>query len=285
MNKETIKIYLSKIFKNLKSYFKKLFQIILKPEMKILPGQLAFFLVMSVFPIFGLIGFIASIFNISIDSLISFMQNTMPGSLSEILIPFIQGTGLDLKIGISLITGFIIASNGVYSLIITSNQLYGIDNSNYIKRRIKSIFLTILLVLLVIFIIVVLGFGNQIITFITSLKILTSISETIKILFMILKIPFTFLVMLFIIKLIYVVTLDSKVASKHTTKGALFATLGITLTTLLYSYYVANFSKYDIFYGSLTNIVVMMMWLYLISYIIVIGISINTASYNIEKNE
>ena len=54
--------------------------------------------------------------------------------------------------------------------------------------------------------------------------------------------------------------------------------------TLIYSYYVANFSNYDIFYGGLTNIVIMMMWIYLISYIIVIGISINTHAY-VEKDE
>ena len=80
------------------------------------------------------------------------------------------------------------------------------------------------------------------------------------------------------------ITPDSKIPSKDTTKGALFTTFGVTIVTLIYSYYVANFSNYDIFYGGLTNIVIMMMWIYLISYIIVIGISINTHAY-VEKDE
>ena len=264
---------------------KKILKIINKPQMKILPGQLAFFIVMSIFPVVTLIGVISTFFNISIDSLVDIMQKTLPTQVSNTLIPFITGNGIDLKVGFSMIAGFIIASNGAYSLIIASNELYNIDNSNYIKRRIKALVLTILLVVLIIFAIVVVAFGDKIINFITSLEFLKSLMTPIKTIYFILKIPGTFLIVLFIIKLIYVIAPDSKIPSKHTTKGALFTTIGVTIATLLYSYYVANFSNYDIFYGSLTNIVVMMMWVYLISYIIVIGISINTSSYSMEKNE
>ena len=125
---------------------KKILKIINKPQMKILPGQLAFFIVMSIFPVLTLIGVIATFFNISIDSLVDIMQKALPTQVSNTLIPFITGNGIDLKVGFSMIAGFIIASNGAYSLIIASNELYNIDNSNYIKRRIKALVLTILLV-------------------------------------------------------------------------------------------------------------------------------------------
>ncbi len=264
---------------------KKLFKIINKPEMKILPGQLAFFMAMSIFPVIALIGLIASSFNISIDMLVNMMQKTLPTEVSNTLIPFITGNGLDLTISFSMVIGFIFASNGAYSLIITSNELYGIDSSNYIKRRIKAFLLTILLVVFIIFVVIVLAFGNKIINFITGLGFLKSIISPIKTIYSILKIPVAILIIFFIIKLIYVFAPDKKIPGKCTTKGTLFTTFGVIAITLIYSYYVANFSNYNIFYGSLTNIVVMMMWIYLISYIIVIGISINTNSYNLEKNE
>jgi len=271
--------------KQIKSKLKKILKIINKPQMKILPGQLAFFMVMSIFPVVALIGLIAASFNISIDMLVDAMKNTLPLEVSNTLLPFITGNGLDLKIGFSMIIGFLIASNGAYSLIIVSNQLYDIDDSNYIKRRIKAFILTILLVVLIIFIIIGLAFGDKIIHFIIGLNFLKAISMPIEIIYSLLKIPVSFLIVLFIIKLIYVIAPDSKVPSKYTTKGAIFTTIGVTLVTLIYSYYVANFSNYNIFYGSLTNIVVMMMWIYLISYIIVIGISINIESYKNQKNE
>ena len=54
-----------------KRYIKKLIRIITKPEMKILPGNIAFFLVLSIFPIITLCGFLASFFSISISSVVN----------------------------------------------------------------------------------------------------------------------------------------------------------------------------------------------------------------------
>lgn len=262
----------------MKRYFKKLMELINRQDMKVLPGQLAFFIVLSIFPILALIGLIASSFNISIASLVTFMENSIPKEISTILIPFVTGSGMDFKVGFYMILGFLIASNGAYSIIVTSNQLYNSDSSNYLKRRIKALFLTILLVLLFIFIIVVLAFGDMIVNFLVNLEFLKMFASAITVIYGLLKWPISFILILFIIKIIYVIAPDSKIASKHTTKGALFATLGFIITTFIYSYYVTNFTHYDIFYGGLTNIVVMMMWIYIISYIFVIGILINTSS-------
>ena len=135
----------------IKSVFKNLLEIIGKNEMRILPGNLAFFLVLSVVPIITLVGFIASFFNIDLNMIINAMQNTFPKEVSELLIPFISGKGIDINVGISMITGFIIASNGAHSIIVASNTLYNIPNDDYLKRRIKAFLMTFLLVILFIF--------------------------------------------------------------------------------------------------------------------------------------
>ena len=83
----------------------------------------------------------------------------------------------------------------------------------------------------------------------------------------------------FNVKLIYTIAPDWKILSKHTTKGAIFTTISWIVVVQIYSYWVSNFSNYDIFYGSLSNIVVLMLLMYIISYILVIGIAINVRSY------
>ena len=62
----------------LTEFFKNLYKIIMKPEMLILPANLAFFLVLSVIPIIVLIGLIASTFSISLDSVIEFLSMNLP---------------------------------------------------------------------------------------------------------------------------------------------------------------------------------------------------------------
>ena len=263
----------------LKGYLKKLYDIIVIPSMSYLPGNLAFFLVLSIFPILTLIGVIASSFSINIDSLVNVIDKALPNNVALILADFIQGKGFDRNIGIFMIIGFFLASNGADAIILASNNLYGFPNSDYIKRRIKAMFIIILIILLFIFMLGFLAFGNHIIELLLQLIKDNNLANLISSLFNILKWPFSIFIIFFNVKLIYTIAPDWKILSKHTTKGAIFTTIGWIIAIEIYSYWVSNFSNYDIFYGSLSNIVVLMLLTYIVSYILVIGIAINVRSY------
>ena len=89
----------------------------------------------------------------------------------------------------------------------------------------------------------------------------------------------------FNIKIIYTITPDSKIYSKTTTNGAIFTTISWTIATVIFTYYVQHFSNYGLFYGSLSNIIVLILWIYILSYILVIGIAINVQKYNYLNKE
>lgn len=264
----------------------KLWDIIKKEEMKILPGNLAFFVVLSAIPIITLLGVIASMFSISVDTVIDFMNQTFPTEVSKLLIPFVSGNGFDANILVFMVIGFFIASNGAHSIIIASDTLYEIEPDDLLTRRIKSIFLTIILVNLFIFILLVLGFGNLIVSKILALDILKFASKNIYYLFILLKWPIALIIIFFVVKLIYTIAPDKKIPSKYMNRGAIFTTLGWIIVTAIYSYYVTHFANYDIFYGGMSNIIILMMWVYILSYILVVGIAINTNTYEnaLEKN-
>ncbi len=266
-----------------KNILTKLYHIIRKPEMLILPGNLAFFLVLSVFPIIILIGLIASTFSLSLDSIVAFINENLPRQISDIITTFISGKGIDFNVGFFTVTAFVLASNGPHSIIVTSNTLYNFEQGSYLNRRIKALILTILLVLLFIFIIVVLAFGNIIVKAIFEIGILKNLSSFAYSMFVYLKWPIAFFIIFFSIKLLYTIAPDYNIPSRYVNKGAIFTTLGWILTTAIYSYYVTHFSKYDIFYGSLSNIIILMMYIYFLSYILVLGIAINSSSYEMLK--
>lgn len=266
-----------------KRIIKKLFKIINRDEMKILPGHLAFFLVLSVVPIIALIGFIASFFSVSLDSLVNTMQSSLPSEINDLLIPYITGKGIDINIGISMLMVFIIASNGAHSIIVASNTLYNINNSNYLKRRIKAFFMTFLMVALFIFIIVILAFGDYILAAIMNLGFLKNIKHLYGIITL-LKWPLSYFLILISLKILFTFAPDSHIPSKYVNKGVQFTTIGWIIVTAIYSYYVNHFGHYDIFYGGLSNIIILMMWIYILAYILVIGIAINANKYDMEKN-
>ncbi len=267
-----------------KNYFKRLYDIIMKPEMKVLPGQLAFFLFLSLVPIITLVIYTGMILSIGTDSVAVFVSKVFPTDVSNILVPYVNDVGIDFSTIISMVFGFIVASNGANSLIITSNTLYKLEHQSYFKRLLKSILMTLLLVVLFVFIIVVLAFGDKIINFITSIQVLQNISSEIKVVYAILKWPLALFIIFIIIKILYTWAPDKKIPSKYMNRGAIFTTIMWLLVTIIYTFYINNYANYNIFYGSLANIVVIMIWVYALSFILVIGMAINNEHYNMKRD-
>ena len=85
--------------------------------------------------------------------------------------------------------------------------------------------------------------------------------------------------MFFTIKLLYTIAPDDKIPSKFMNYGAVFTTIGWSFITEIYSYYISNFANYTMFYGGISTIIVMMIWIYFLSFILVLGIAINSNMY------
>lgn len=258
--------------KKVKQYLKKLLKIISKVEMRVLPGNIAFFAVLALVPVLTIIIYIASYFSISIETLTSILKDVLPYKVSEVVVSFISGKGVDGGLGTFNIIAFVIASNGTNAIINASNALYKVEKSDPVKDRIKSIILLVILITLIIFLILVPMFGGKILTLFGD----NSITQKLVLVYKILRWPLTFLIIYFNLKLIYTIAPSTTIMSKDTTYGALFTTILWTLATAVFSYYLHYFSNYDIIYGSLSSIVMLMMWIYILSYVFVMGMAINT---------
>lgn len=271
---------MKKYIKRINNIIKRLWEILKLPDVRILPGQIAFFMVLSIFPTLILIGYIVSKFSMPMDQLIDFFAKTLPKDIYDTLLPFISGKGFDTNIIVFTIIGFVMASNGTHSIILASNKLYQFEDDEWLKRRIKAILLICLVILMMLITMVVLAFGNNIISIIFNLLKISAKNKLLYNTIIFIKWPIAMFMILFIIKLIYVIAPDKKIMSKYTTRGAIFSTISISGITYIYSHFFLKFSNYDLFYGSLSNIAIMMIWIYLISIVLVVGIAINVNDYN-----
>ena len=91
----------------------------------------------------------------------------------------------------------------------------------------------------------------------------------------IIRIPVTMILMFFAIKVIYHMAPDKKISKRGNNLGPLFTTVMWIIGTEIYSIYVRNFVNYNLFYGSISNIIILMIWVYFLSYIFVLGMAIN----------
>jgi len=175
-----------------------------------------------------------------------------------------------------------VASNGANSIIVTSNALYNSENDDVIRRRIKAIILTVVILSLLVFMFLIPIFGQYIIDIIGNL-FNDNIHRNLNIIYHILQIPLSLLIIYFDIKLIYTLAPDKDIRSNEVTSGAWFTTISWVVVTQIYSYYLTNFSNYSRVYGNLSNIIILMLYMYLLAYVFVIGMAFNASRAELDE--
>ena len=260
----------------------RIFGYLQRPELRILPGQLAFFIVMTIIPILALIVTISAALSISTDTIRIAISESIPKSLADILNSIIVGNGISFNIVVFYFSALLLASNGTYSMINVSNEIYKIEPKNILSRRLKAIIMIFIFVGIMIFLFAVPLFGSTISQiFINATGNLNVVLVLNKIL-SIIKYPLMLILLFFTIKLVYVIAPDAEIPGRTTNKGALFTAIGWVLSTEIFSFYLEKFASYDAFYGSISNILVLLLWIYLLSYIFVLGMIINASVYKEE---
>lgn len=252
-------------------YVKKAFSTFNQLEMRVLPGNIAFFFVLALVPMITVVITFSARFGVGMGSVISFVRSIVPGEAGDMIVDFISGKGFDGSVGIFHIVALIVASNGTYAVINASNALYRVKDRDILKDRIKSIILLIILLCLLIFLILVPMFGEKILSLFHSNEAIARL----KMIYHLLKWPLTVFFVYINLKLIYTIAPSKKIASSSTTYGAIFTTVIWTVATAVFSSYLKHFANYDVIYGNLSSIIILMMWLYIISYVFVMGIAIN----------
>lgn len=274
---------LSKIFKQNKSYiqgfFRKVWKILFKPEILILPGQLAFFILLSIVPIISVISFIAGMLGVTVENVADMLNQIFVSVNFDWIVPTLSNSfDFSFKYMVVLIIMFYIASSGTNSIIVASNQIYGIKQGNYFKRRFKAIWMTLMLCLLYIFILIVPLLGKKIMSGFNYFDLKLLIDPILTIV----RGPITWLIIYLFVKSIYVMAPDKDVDIKGFNKGAMFTTVFWVILTYIYSFWINNFASYATYYGSLSNIAILMLWLYWLCYIFVIGLCLNVKVENDE---
>lgn len=259
----------------MKERIEKFYNLISRKELSILPGNLAYSFFLSIIPILTLIVYILTTFNLPMDTINNFLTETFPNSVVELLQPIFTSE-LTADSLMTIILGLIVVINGCNAIIIASNTIFNVPNAPLMQRIVKSLILAICIILLFAFMFMVPLLGKSILTIIGSFtNIFNNYDKLVRILYIILQVPVSLLVVFFLIKVVYTIAPDERIPSKYTSKGAFFTAVSWLVITAIYSYYINNIARYDIVYGNLANIVMLLLWFYILAYIFVIGLCLN----------
>ena len=273
---------MKKLKLELKEFYENFKKVLFKPEMAILPGQLAYFFVLAIVPTITLISYEAALLNLSTDVIYDFIGSAFSSDIASMLLATTSSNEKGIGFFLVVIIGYFIASNGPASIIITSNTIYGEKQEGFFRRRLKALIMTFVLVLLFIFMLIVPVFGTKIIELFKFVDLNSNVTDNVSMIITFLQGPITWLIIYFFIKMLYTMAPNKKVRSKNVGYGALFTTFSWVIITYIYSYYINNLAHYTTFYGGLANIVILMFWFYLLAYAFTIGMALNYRKEEIE---
>ena len=264
----------------IKKHIKKIIKILSLKELSILPAYLSYSLVLAIIPIITNVVALAGLFSISIDTVINLINDLLPNYASDVIVNAISGESFDISVGVLNFATFVIATNGMYAIVNASNNLYKIESDSQLKDRGRSLVLLIIMILLVLFMIAVPMLGDKIVSLIIKYDDYLRIANMVSLLYSALKWPITFILIFLAIKAIYMIAPSVKIKSDETTIGAFVTTVLWILFTVIFGYYINFFGIYDIIYGGLASIIILLIWFYVLSFILILGIVINTIKYN-----
>ena len=163
-----------------------------------------------------------------------------------------------------------------------SNEIYKIDPKNYLKRRTKAIVMIFIMVGLFLFLLAVPVFGSTLFEILVTLTGENQLTEIIHNGLVLLKYPVTLFILYSNIRLMYIIAPDEEIPPKTILKGSIFTTVGWILSTEIFAFYIETFARYNEFYGSISNVLILLLWVYLLSYIYVLGMIINASEFRKE---
>ncbi|MBC2321118.1 YihY/virulence factor BrkB family protein [Listeria booriae] len=239
-------------------------------------AQLTFYILLSILPMMLVFGNLIPLFPIPKEEIYNTLQTFMPPEVYDILHPVIESmltNASGTAISLGLITAIWSASKCFSALQEVLNIVYQApDRKNFIVTRIMSFLMMLVIIVVIGAVVFVFAFGEQIVTFLQDqfdLK-LDALADLGAAKWFITPI---FLFILFLI--IYWLVPNVKWKIRKSVIGALFATIGWLAATELLSAYVSFQGDKILGFGSLSIMIVIMLWLYFVSIILLLGAFIN----------
>ena len=88
------------------------------------------------------------------------------------------------------------------------------------------------------------------------------------------------LMLYFGITLVFYLSPSKKTKWKWISPGTLFSSVFIIITSLIFSFYINNFSQYNQIYGSIGTLIIILLWIYFNSIILLTGFELNASIIN-----
>ena len=238
-------------------------------------AELSYFLLFSMFPLLMFVNSILARLDISIEGITPVLE-MLPRTLRQLITTYLnQLSGTPsfspMLIGIGLTPYFL--SRAVRSMMRTVNDIYHVEVSRgMVKDVLISLGITAGFLVSVVCSFVLVVAGRALIRLLPQIvPVPQAVLDATHDASFWVMIAFIFLFLM----LFNCVVPNLHLKFREVWPGALFSLVAWILVSWVFSFYVDNMARYSVLYGSLAAIIVLMLWLYIVSIILLMGPQLN----------
>lgn len=244
-----------------------------------LSAEMAFYLLTAIFPFIILLFIIATNVSDQMQNLLFNLIRALPAEAEDIIMNMLLNFTSSLAIIISSAAVALWCTSNVINTVKKSmNRFYGAkETRGFIKTRLLSLLFAVIIIIMIVlsFALIIFGEGTGVLLrYMNYFSFLNNENAWNRLRY--LAIFFVFLIS---ISAMFKVLPNKKLKLKDVAGGAILTTAAWCIASWAFSFYVNNFSRYHVIYGSLAGIVILTTWVYMSGFVILAGGALNAFWY------
>lgn len=237
---------------------------------------IAYYSLLSIFPLLIVIGNILPYFQLDVMSVADYVQTAVPPTIFDKIMPVLQSLlkkRNDGLLSVGILGTLWAASRGINALKNSINRAYRVEKvQNFVLKRLISLGSTLLLLLLLVGLIVVFTFGQQVLELLVPIF---NIPKTYVNIFSSLKWPVTGIALFLLLIFIYFFVPNVKMRLRSVLPGAALTTVGWLILAQAFSLYIRYFGTSWNSYGAIGAVIILLLWLNYSATILMVGAVLN----------
>lgn len=250
-------------------------------------AQIAFYNVLGLFPLMIFLLNIIGLFPVG-QALQAELVDELGAQMPPEAASFVADTVLGLLpagnqglFGLGLVASLWGASMATGAMITTINRAYNIrPRRNLIKQKVLSIWLTLVLAILWMLAFVIVLVGPRVTQGVFEMLNIASETNTF---WTSARLPMAFGLTLVSLSILYYIAPEAKQRFRWILPGAATGTLLWMVASSGFRYFLRNFGSYDVTYGSIAGLVILMVWFWLSGLVFLLGAEVNSLMKRIDE--
>ena len=247
-------------------------------------AALTYYMLFALFPLLIFISNLVGLLDLNVASITAALLPIMPDDvvyLLESYLNHITDNSSEVLLWFSLVFTVWFPMRAVKGLMDDVRLAYGLGKpAKPVLYTIRQLVFTVVFLVFIVILFLLAILGRR---FVTTVTAWLGINQVLQIppillnLWQYLRFALLAAIMFAVVGMLYAIAQDRKQGVKTIMPGLLLAMISWLAVSICFSVYVENFANYSVIYGTLGAVIVLLVWLYLTSFVLILGAEFNAA--------